>query len=99
MTLVQEHRSPVLDEVAVVFTLIGEFRNMLHVQRPADRLAVADRQWRHALFAGGTLLFTALGNTATKHFFARVRPEVLTDPLDQLQHAQRPRFGALSRCS
>jgi len=29
MTLVQEHRKPLLDEVAVVFTLIGEFRNML----------------------------------------------------------------------
>ncbi len=33
------------------------------------------------MFAGGTLLCTALANTATKLFFARVRPEVLTDPI------------------
>jgi undecaprenyl-diphosphatase len=28
------------------------------------------------IFFGGTL-FTAIANTATKHFFARIRPEVL----------------------
>ena len=39
------------------------------------------RQWRQAIFAGGVLLCTALANTGTKMFFARVRPEVLTDPL------------------
>jgi len=44
-------------------------------------LLLLTRQWRQAIFAGSTLLFTALGNTATKHFFARVRPEVLSDPL------------------
>ena len=32
-------------------------------------------------FFGGVTLVTALANTTTKHFFARVRPEVLADPL------------------
>jgi undecaprenyl-diphosphatase len=44
-------------------------------------LLLLTRQWRHAIFAGSTLLFTALANTATKYFFARLRPEVLSDPL------------------
>ncbi|MCP1443258.1 undecaprenyl-diphosphatase [Pseudomonas sp. GGS8] len=81
MTLVQEHRSQVLDEVAVTFTLIGEFRNMLVFSALLTGLLLLTRQWRQAIFAGGTLLFTALGNTFTKQFFARVRPEVLSDPL------------------
>src|SRR5689334_1721534 len=81
MTLVQEHRSPMLDEVAVVFTLIGEFRNMLLFSALLTGLLLLMRQWRHAIFAGSTLLFTALANTATKYFFARVRPEALAAPL------------------
>ncbi|MGY2441104.1 bifunctional DedA family/phosphatase PAP2 family protein [Pseudomonas sp. SDO52101_S400] len=81
MTLVQEHRSAALDEVAVVFTLIGEFRNMLGFSILLTGLLLLCRQWRQAIFAGGTLLVTALANTGTKLFFARVRPEVLTDPL------------------
>jgi undecaprenyl-diphosphatase len=81
MTLVQEHRNAVLDEVAVVFTLIGEFRNMLVFSILLTGLLLLCRQWRQAIFAGSTLLVTALANTGTKLFFARVRPEVLTDPL------------------
>ncbi|WP_415758997.1 bifunctional DedA family/phosphatase PAP2 family protein [Pseudomonas sp. LT1P18] len=81
MTLVQEHRSATLDEVAVTFTLIGEFRNMLMFSALLTGLLLITRQWRQAIFAGGTLLCTALGNTFTKQFFARVRPEVLSDPL------------------
>ena len=81
MTLVQEHRSPMLDEVAVTFTLIGEFRNMLLFSALLTGLLLLTRQWRQAIFVGGALLFTALGNTVTKHFFARMRPEVLSDPL------------------
>jgi undecaprenyl-diphosphatase len=81
MTLIQEHRSPALDEAAVVFTLIGEFRNMLLFSALLVGLLLVTRQWRQAIFAGSTLMFTALGNTLTKHFFARLRPEVLSDPL------------------
>lgn len=81
MTLVQEHRSPMLDEVAVVFTLIGEFRNMLIFSALLVVLLLVTRQWRQLIFATTTLLCTALGNTLTKHFFARLRPEVLSDPL------------------
>ncbi|MHC8303274.1 bifunctional DedA family/phosphatase PAP2 family protein [Pseudomonas sp. ZS1P83] len=81
MALVQEHRSPMLDEAAVVFTLIGEFRNMFMFSALLTGLLLLTRQWRQAVFAGSTMLCTALGNTVTKHFFARVRPEVLSDPL------------------
>ncbi|MBK5414816.1 bifunctional DedA family/phosphatase PAP2 family protein [Pseudomonas sp. TH31] len=81
MALVQEHRSPMMDEVAVIFTLIGEFRNMLVFSALLTGLLLLTRQWRQAIFVGGALLCTAIGNTVTKHFFARLRPEVLTDPL------------------
>jgi undecaprenyl-diphosphatase len=81
MTLIQEHRSPTLDEVAVVFTLIGELRNMLLFSAVLVGLLLASRQWRQAIFAGSTLMCTALANTLSKQFFARLRPEVLSDPL------------------
>lgn len=81
MTLVQEHRQPALDEIAVTLTLIGEFRNMLMFSALLVILLLVCKQWRHALFTGATLLVTALANTGTKYFFARVRPEVLSDPL------------------
>ncbi|MGF0241843.1 bifunctional DedA family/phosphatase PAP2 family protein [Rhodococcus sp. IEGM1300] len=81
MTLVQEHRSPMLDDVAVTFTLIGEFRNMLMFSAVLTGLLLITRQWRQAVFTCSTLLCTALANTVTKHFFARMRPEVLSDPL------------------
>jgi undecaprenyl-diphosphatase len=70
-----------LDEIAVTLTLVGEFRNMLLFSALLTGLLLLCRQWRQAIFVGGTLLVTALANTGTKYFFARVRPEVLTDPL------------------
>jgi len=81
MTLVQEHRQPALDEIAVTLTLIGEFRNMLLFSALLVVLLLLCKQWRQAVFAGATMLITAMANTATKYFFARVRPEVLSDPL------------------
>lgn len=81
MTLVQEHRSPLLDELAVMFTQLGEFKHMLVISAALTILLLVTRQWRHMIFAGATLLITALANTGTKHLFARVRPEVLSDPL------------------
>jgi undecaprenyl-diphosphatase len=81
MALVQEHRNPMIDEIAVTFTLIGEFRNMLMFSALLTILLVLTRQWRQAIFAGGALLSTALANTGSKLFFARVRPEVLSEPL------------------
>jgi undecaprenyl-diphosphatase len=81
MTLVQEHRQPALDEIAVTLTLIGEFRNMLLFSALLVILLLLCKQWRQAIFAGATMLITAMANTGTKYFFARVRPEVLSDPL------------------
>ncbi|WP_260958195.1 bifunctional DedA family/phosphatase PAP2 family protein [Pseudomonas citri] len=96
MALVQEHRSPALDEIAVTFTLIGEFRNMLVICALVTALLLLARQWRPALFAGGTMLFTALANTASKHFFARVRPEILTDPLSSYSMPSGHASGAFA---
>ncbi|MFW9269861.1 bifunctional DedA family/phosphatase PAP2 family protein [Pseudomonas sp. NR3] len=81
IALVQEHRSATLDEIAVTFTLIGEFRYMLIFSALVTGLLLLGRQWRQAIFAGGAMLLTALANTGSKLFFARVRPEILSEPL------------------
>ncbi|UMZ11365.1 bifunctional DedA family/phosphatase PAP2 family protein [Pseudomonas sp. MPFS] len=81
IALVQEHRDPALDRIMVMVTQIGEFRAMFIISAALTLLLVLLRQWRHALFAGATLLCTALANTAGKWFFARIRPEVLSEPL------------------
>ncbi len=81
MTLVQEHRGPVADDVAVMLTKMGDFRSQFVLAGVLCGLLVVLRQWRPAMFAVSALLFTALGNLLMKHVFARPRPEVLTDPL------------------
>ena len=79
--LVQEHRSNVMDSAAVLVTQIGNFRTQFLAAALVCVILLFTRQWRAMWFFGGVTLFTALANTATKHFFARVRPEVLVDPL------------------
>ena len=81
MTLIQEHRSKALDGGIVMVTRLGDFRTQFIVAGVLVALLVLARQWRPAIFACSTLLGTALANAGTKWFFARARPEVLTDPL------------------
>ncbi|MCY1412472.1 Inner membrane protein YabI [compost metagenome] len=81
MTLAQEHRSNVIDGVVVVVTRLGDFRTQLFAGGLLTGLLLLARQWRPAIFAGATLLITALANGSIKWLFARARPEVLTDPL------------------
>jgi undecaprenyl-diphosphatase len=57
MTLVQEHRSR-CSMKRRVFTLIGEFRNMLLFSALLTGLLLLTRQWRPAIFAGGALMCT-----------------------------------------
>ncbi|MBA1244981.1 bifunctional DedA family/phosphatase PAP2 family protein [Pseudomonas japonica] len=81
VTLVQEHRSELLDRIVVAVTRLGDFRTQLCVGVLLTSLLLVARHWRHALFAGGVLLCTALGNGTLKWLFARTRPEVLSTPL------------------
>ncbi|MGN0923081.1 bifunctional DedA family/phosphatase PAP2 family protein [Ectopseudomonas mendocina] len=81
MTLIQEQRQAHLDQWIGTLTRLGDF----HIQFAAAAMLCAllflARQWRHLLFAGSTLLVTAIGNTTLKHGFARARPDVLSEPL------------------
>lgn len=81
MTLIQEHRRQALDQVMVVITRLGDFRTQFVLAALLTALLLITRQWRHALFACGTLLGTAVANGMLKWLFARARPEVLSDPL------------------
>lgn len=81
MTLVQEHRSQVIDGAVVVVTRLGDFRTQFFLGGLLTGLLLLARQWRHALFAGSALIGTALANGTLKWLFARARPEVLADPL------------------
>jgi len=81
MALVQEHRDSALDVAAVMVTRLGDFRIQFIVAGVLTTLLFLARQWRQGLFFGTTLAVTALGNTAAKYFFARIRPEVLAEPI------------------
>lgn len=81
MTLVQEHRSKAIDGAVVIVTRLGDFKTQFFLGGLLTGLLLLSRQWRHALFAGGTLIGTALANGSLKWLFARARPEVLSEPL------------------
>lgn len=81
MTLIQEHRSNVIDGTVVLITRMGDFRTQFFLGGLLTGLLLLARQWRPAIFAGATLIGTALANGGLKWLFARARPEVLTDPL------------------
>jgi undecaprenyl-diphosphatase len=81
MTLVQEHRQPVLNGLAVVITRMGDFRTQLIVAIILILSLAALRQWRGMIFALGALLGTALANGTLKNLLARARPDILAEPL------------------
>lgn len=81
MAVIQENRSQAIDDIAVMVTRLGDFRTQLIAGGLLTALLLLARQWRHALFAATTLIGTALLNGTLKWFFARARPDVLTDPL------------------
>jgi len=81
MTLIQEHRSTVLDQFVIVVTGLGDFRTQLYAAALLLVLLLIARQWRHAAFALIATLGTALANGSMKWVFARARPEVLLEPL------------------
>ncbi|MFC6475621.1 bifunctional DedA family/phosphatase PAP2 family protein [Pseudomonas asuensis] len=80
MTLVQEHRQPFLNSVAVIITRLGDFRTQLIVAVVLIVLLAAMRQWRGMFFALGSLLGTAVAN-GTLNLLARARPDILAEPL------------------
>jgi membrane protein DedA with SNARE-associated domain len=81
MTLVQEQRQAHLDTTMVLLTRLGDLRTQLAAAILLCGLLLLARQWRPALFAGATLLCTALANGALKNGFARARPDILNEPL------------------
>lgn len=82
LALLQEQRSNGLDKLVVLTTRVGDLRTQLAAGVLLSLLLLAIRQWRAALFAVSTLLGTALANTALKATFARIRPDVLLEPLN-----------------
>ena len=81
LAVIQGERSVLLDRVMVVITRVGDFHTQLWAGVLLSALLLLLRQWRAALFAITTLLGTALANGALKAAFARVRPEILMEPL------------------
>ncbi|AGA85114.1 bifunctional DedA family/phosphatase PAP2 family protein [Stutzerimonas stutzeri] len=81
LAVIQGERSATFDRVMVVITRTGDFHTQLWAAVLLCVLLLLARQWRAALFAVCTLLGTAVANGALKATFARVRPEVLMEPL------------------
>ncbi len=81
LAVIQGARSTTFDRIMVIVTRAGDFHTQLWAAALLCLLLLVARQWRAALFAILTLLGTALANGALKATFARVRPEVLMEPL------------------
>lgn len=81
LAVIQSERSSVLDRIMVVITRLGDFHTQLWAGVLLCVLLLILRQWRAAIFSILTLLGTATANGALKASFARVRPEVLMEPL------------------
>jgi membrane protein DedA with SNARE-associated domain len=82
MALIQEQRSPALDSLMVLITRLGDVQTQVAAGTLLCLVLLATRQWRMASFAAMTLLGTTLANETLKNLFARMRPEVLLEPLD-----------------
>ncbi|MES2819601.1 MAG: bifunctional DedA family/phosphatase PAP2 family protein [Pseudomonadota bacterium] len=82
LSLVQTQRTPAMDAAMVLITRLGDLSTQLAAGILLFGLLLLSRQWRAALFAGTALLGTAVANSLLKHLFARMRPEVLVEPLN-----------------
>ncbi|OMG63094.1 phosphoesterase [Stutzerimonas balearica] len=81
LAVIQGERSAAMDQAMVLITRLGDFHTQLWAATLLSLLLLTMRQWRAATFAVSTLLGTALANGALKATFARLRPEVLSEPL------------------
>ncbi|TWI54231.1 undecaprenyl-diphosphatase [Pseudomonas duriflava] len=81
MTLVQEHRQPYLNALAVTITRMGDFKTQLIVAVVLILLLAFFRHWRGMCLAIGALLGTAVANGTLKNTLARARPDILAEPL------------------
>lgn len=79
--LSQMIRTPWLDQSMVVITRLGDFSTQIAVSFILCALLFLFRQFQALLFASGTLLTVAISNYLFKHFFERIRPTVLLEPL------------------
>ena len=81
LALVQNARSPELDQWVVMLTGFGDRAVQIATGCLVVITLLLFRQRRAALFAAGTLLISALAVSLLKLFFQRARPDVLLDPL------------------
>lgn len=79
--LSQMIRTPWLDQTMVVITRLGDFSTQLAVSFILCALLFSFRQFQALFFASGTLIVVSISNYLFKHFFERVRPDVLLEPL------------------
>lgn len=82
LALMQSARASELDRAMVLITRLGDFSTQLYCGVLLCLMLLVLRQWRALLFAIGTLLGTAVTNGMLKALFARIRPDVLLEPLN-----------------
>ncbi len=79
--LSQMIRTPWLDQRMVVITRLGDLSTQFAVSVILCALLFLFRQFQALLFASSTLIAVAVSNYLFKHFFERIRPTVLLEPL------------------
>src|SRR5699024_389796 len=85
-----------LDHAMVLVTRLGDFSTQLYCGVLLCVLLALLRLWRALALAIGTLLGTALGNGLLKALFARVRPDVLLEPLSSYSFPSGHRSAAFA---
>lgn len=81
MSLIQQTRYPLMDQLMVFITRLGDLSIQLGVGLLLVALLAVAKHWQSACFVAVSLLGTALLNTALKYGFSRARPELLAEPL------------------
>jgi len=81
MALIQAQRSSTLDMPAVFITSFGNSPCQILLGIGLAALLLFFRKWRALLFAGTTMLATALATEWLKHLLERARPEIILQPL------------------
>ncbi|GGJ97258.1 bifunctional DedA family/phosphatase PAP2 family protein [Pseudomonas matsuisoli] len=98
ISVIQDARQPTWDRVVAFTTGLGDFDAQLLAAIALCASLAALRQWRAAGFALGALLGTAVANGQLKNLFARVRPEVLVDPLHTFSFPSGHSSAAFALC-
>ena len=98
MTLLQQARSPALDQFMVFITQLGDSSIHLYLGLVVVGLLLLNKHRPQAQFVVITLLGTAALNTVLKHTVSRERPDILLEPFRSYSYPSAHSSAAFAFC-